>query len=52
MFVYLRTKFKVPSVILTKFRKGEGVILPHPPQNEPLKSPLRLGLSTEFFECV
>ena len=46
MDVYLRAKFEVSSVILTGFRRGgEGVILPSPPpQNEPLKSPPRLGL--------
>ena len=46
MSVYLRAKFEVSSVILTGFRnEGGGVILPHPPpQNEPLKSPPRLGL--------
>ena len=42
MNVYLSVKFQVSSVILTTFRQG-GVILP-PPQNEPLKSPPRLGL--------
>ena len=44
MGVYLRAKFKVSSIILTSFRLGRGVILPSP-QNEPLKSPPRLGLS-------
>ena len=47
MGVYLRAKFEVSSMVLTSSRQGEGVILPHhptPPQNEPLKSPLRLGL--------
>ena len=38
MCVYLRTKFQVSGVILTSFRQA-GVILPPPPQNEPLKSP-------------
>ena len=43
MSEYLRAKFEVCSVILTSFR--QGVILPPaPPQNEPLKGPLRLGL--------
>ena len=49
MFVYLRTKFQVSKIILTSFRQGGGVILPPPPQpppqNEPLKSPPRLGLN-------
>ena len=39
--VYLRAKFQVSSIILTSFR--QGVILPPPPQNEPLKSPSRVG---------
>ena len=45
MYFYLSTKFEVSSVILASFR--QGVILPPPlptPQNEPLKSPPRLGL--------
>ena len=45
MCVYLLTKFQVSTIILTSFR--QGVISPLPPpssQNEPLKSPLRLGL--------
>ena len=41
--VYLRTKFQVSSIILTSFRQGEG-FYPPTPQNEPLKSPPRLGL--------
>ena len=47
MAVYLRVKFQVSSIILTSFRQGVGggvILLPPPPQNEPLKSPLRLGL--------
>ena len=46
MSVYLCVKFEVSSIILTGFR--QGVILPPPPstpQNEPLKSPPRLGLN-------
>ena len=44
MGVYLRAKFEISSIILTGFR--QGVILPSPPpQNEPLKSPPRLGLN-------
>ena len=42
MGVYLCAKFEVSSIILTGFR--QGLIPPPPPQNEPLKSPLRLGL--------
>ena len=52
MGVYLRAKFEVSSIILTSFREGwggGGVILPlsHPPQNEPLKIPPRLGLNDQ-----
>ena len=45
MSVYLRAKFQVSSITLTSFRRGGGgVILPlTPTQNEPSKSPLRLG---------
>ena len=44
MDVYVRAKFEISSIILTGF--SQGVILPPPPipQNEPLKSPPRLGL--------
>ena len=48
MSVYLRAKFEVSSIILTSFRhKGVGGNFTHPPppQNEPLKSRPRLGLS-------
>ena len=56
MGVYLRAKFEVSSIILTSFRhEGEVVVLhppptpptPPPPQNEPLKSPPRLGLNVK-----
>ena len=56
MSVYLRAKFEVSSIILTGFR--QGVILPPlpPPQNEPLRSPPRLGLSFKdgagYFENI
>ena len=59
MAVYLRVKFEVSSVILTSFKQGRvggwGNFTPPPPQNEPLKSPLRLGLkkfnnSKDFIE--
>ena len=39
--VYLRAKVEVSRIILTSFRQGLGV----PPQNEPLKSPSRLGFN-------
>ena len=42
MCFYVRTKFQVSSVILTSLR--QGVNLFPPPQDEPLKSPPRLGL--------
>ena len=47
MGMYLRAKFEVDS---NKFQGGGGVVLPPPPlppqpQNEPLKSPPRLGLN-------
>ena len=51
MGVYLGAKFEVFSIILTGFR--QGVILPPPPlppQQEPLKSPSRLGLKTFMHE--
>ena len=44
MGVYLRAKFEVSSIILTSFRQGGVILPPTPPQNEPLKSPPRLGL--------
>ena len=44
---YLRTKFKVPSIILTSFR--QKLILPLPPQNEPQKSELRVRLSMNLY---
>ena len=46
MGVYLRAKFEISSMVLTSSRQGEGCNFtpPSPPQNEPLKSPLRLGL--------
>ena len=56
MSVYLRAKFEVSSIILTGF--GQWVILPPllPPQNEPLRSPPRLGLSFKdgagYFENI
>ena len=43
MGVYLCAKFEVSSIILTVL---DGVISP-PPQNEPLKSPPRLGLKND-----
>ena len=44
MAVYLRGKFEVSSLILTSFRQG-GILPRPPPQNEPRKSPPRLGLT-------
>ena len=49
MDVYLRAKFRVSSIILTSFIQG-GNFTPLPPQNEPLKSPPRLGLRTEYSQ--
>ena len=43
MCVYLRAKFEVSSITLTSFRQ-EGNFTPPPAQNQPLKSPPRLGL--------
>ena len=50
MCMYLRTKFKVSSIILTGSRQGGwGVTLTlPPPQNGPLKNPPRLGLNNAF----
>ena len=52
MGVYLRAKFEISSVIVTSFRQG-GNFTPPPtlPQNEPLKSPPRLGLR-HLFQAV
>ena len=44
MGVYLCVIFQVSSIILTCFRQGGGNLTPTQPQNEPLKSPPRLGL--------
>ena len=48
MDVHLRAKLDVCSIILTGFRQGGveegGGNYSPPPQNEPLKSPPRLGL--------
>ena len=50
MSVFLRAKFEFSIMILRSFRQGVGGrvggnLPPHPrPQNEPLKSPPRLGL--------
>ena len=45
MCVYLRNKFQVSGVILTSFRQV-GVILPPPPQNEPLKKSSLISVNT------
>ena len=42
--MYLRAKFEVFSIILTSFRQGGKFTPLPPPQNEPLKSPSRVGL--------
>ena len=36
--MYFRTKFQVPSIILTRFRRGRGVILPPDPKTNLKKS--------------
>ena len=44
MCVYLRAKFHFYNIILTNFRHaGRRLFYPCPLQNEPLRSPLRLG---------
>ena len=45
MCMHLRTKFQVSSIILTSFRQWGKFIHPPPTQNEPIKSPSRLGLT-------
>ena len=46
MGLHLRAKLEVSSVILTGFTQGVVILPPPPPfQNEPLKSPRRLGLN-------
>ena len=49
MGLYLHAKFEVSSIILTGFRQrgGEGNLTPPLPENEPLKSPTRLGLNDQ-----
>ena len=45
MFVYVRAKFQVSSIILTSFRRGSFTTPPPPPpQSKPLKSPPRSRL--------
>ena len=39
------TKFQVFTIILMGFRQENVILPPSPPQNEPLKSPPRLGLT-------
>ena len=51
MGVYLRAKLEVSSIILTGFRLGELLPLP-PPQNQPLKSPPRLGLKLTYYSLL
>ena len=40
--------YRISSIILTILRRGV-ILLPPPPQSEPLKSPLRLGLNTILY---
>ena len=51
MGVYVLAKFKVSSIILTSFRKGCSFTHP-PPQNEPLKSPPRLGINLKVNQEI
>ena len=44
MGVYLRGKYEVSGIILTGFRQGV-ILTPPPPQNEPPKTPTRVGLN-------
>ena len=46
MYMYLHTKFQVSNLILTSLRQGVEILSPLP-QNEPLKSPPRLGLTAK-----
>ena len=46
--MYLRGKFEVSDIILTDFRQGVILPPPPPPQNEPIKSPPRLGLMGKY----
>ena len=50
MFPCLRTKCQNSSVIVTSFRQGLSLRTPSPLQNEPHKSPPRLGLTVEFYQ--
>ena len=47
MGVYLRAKFEVSSIVLIGFRQGVILPPPLPPQNEPLTSPTRFGLTPQ-----
>ena len=47
MSVYLLVKFQVSSITPTSFRQEDNFTLPQP-QNKPLKSPPRLGLTHNF----
>ena len=48
--VYLYTKFQVSRTLVTSFRQGLTLPSPFPqPQNEPLKSPPRLGLKSTSY---
>ena len=47
MSVYLRAKFKVSSATLMNSGQGGGGFTPSP-QNEPLKSPPKLGIMCHY----
>ena len=49
VFVYLQTEFQVSVIILANITYGREYfysLIPHPPQNEPLKASPRFGLTS------
>ena len=53
MGVYLHAKFEVSTIILTSFRRGNFIPPPLAAlQNEPLKSPPRLGLRKHYTSSL
>ena len=57
MSVYLPANFPVSSITVTSFRQAEGNPPPfprhtHTAQNEPLKSPPRLGLNEKMSKAI